>query len=104
MFAVAKSLVYNGPSQTLTPQMFTGLSGTLAPPLVLDNNPKTFLVAADTTDNKVLLYTLTNSGGNPPTLSGPATIAVPAYSMPPNALRPPSLPSVLRWILLTVAS
>ena len=89
MFTVAKSLVYNGPGQTLTPQMFTGLSGTLAPPLVLDDNPKTFLVAADTTDNKVFLYTLANSGGNPPALSGPAPIAVPAYSMPPNALQAP---------------
>ena len=89
MFAVAKTLVYNAPGQTLTPPMFTGLSGTLAPPLVLDNNPRTFLVAADTTDKKVLLYTLTNSGGNPPTLSGPAHIVVPAYSMPPNALQAP---------------
>ncbi len=88
MFTVAKSLVYNGPGQTLTPQMFTGLSGTLAPPLVLDSNPKTFLVAADTADNKVSLYTLTNSGGNPPTLSGPAFIAVPAYSTPPSAPQP----------------
>ena len=77
MFAVAKSLVYNGPSQALSPYIFTGLVGTLAPSLVLDNNPKTFLVAADNTDTKVTLYTLTNSGANPPTLSGPATIPVP---------------------------
>ena len=42
MFAVAKSLVYNGPSQALNPYIFTRLVGTLAPPLVLDNNPKTF--------------------------------------------------------------
>ena len=30
MFAVAKSLVYNGAAQTLTPYMFTGLVGTLS--------------------------------------------------------------------------
>ena len=88
MFAVAKSLVYNGPSQALSPYIFTGLVGTLAPPLVLDNNPKTFLAAADNTDTKVTLYTLTNSGANPPTLSGPATIPVPAYGVPPSAQQP----------------
>jgi hypothetical protein len=89
MFAVAKSLIYNGPGQTLTPLVFTGLAGTLAPPLVLDTNPNTYLVAADSpTDNKVTLYTLTNSAGNPPTLSAPATIPVPAYAMPANAPQP----------------
>jgi hypothetical protein len=45
-------------------------------------------VAADTTDNKVTLYTLTNSAGNPPALSAAATIPVPAYTMPPNAPQP----------------
>ena len=30
---------------------------------MLDENPNTYLVAADTSDNKVTLYTLTNSGG-----------------------------------------
>jgi hypothetical protein len=88
MFAVAKSLLYNGPGQTLTPYMFTGLAGTLAPPLVLDANPNTYLVAADTADNKVTLYTLTNSAADPPTLTAPAIIPVPAYTMPPNAPQP----------------
>ena len=88
MFAVAKSLLYNGPGQTLTPSMFTGLAGTLAPPLVLDANPNTYLVAADAGDNKVTLYTLTNSAANPPTLSTGATIPVPPYTMPANAPQP----------------
>jgi hypothetical protein len=89
MFSVAKSLLYNGSSQTLTPHVFTGLAGTLAPPLVLDRNPNTYLVAADSpTDNKVTLYTLTNSAANPPTLSAPATIPVPVYTMPANAPQP----------------
>ncbi|HEX9884062.1 MAG TPA: hypothetical protein VGA79_08865, partial [Desulfobaccales bacterium] len=88
MFAVAKSLLYNGSSQTLTPHVFTGLVGTLAPPLVLDRNPNTYLVAADTFDDKVTLYTLTNSAADPPTLSGPATIPVPAYTAPANAPQP----------------
>ena len=69
--------------------MFTRLTGTLSPPLVLDENPNTYLVAADSpSDNKVSLYTLTNSAADPPTLSGPATIPVPAYTMPANASQP----------------
>ncbi len=83
MFAVAKSLLYNGPGQTLTPQLFTGLAGSLAPPLVLDANPHTFLVAAAIQDNKVTLYTLTNSAASP-TLTA-STIPVPAYTAPPGA-------------------
>ncbi|HEX9882906.1 MAG TPA: hypothetical protein VGA79_02975, partial [Desulfobaccales bacterium] len=77
-----------GSSQTLTPHVFTGLVGTLAPPLVLDGNPNTYLVAADNIDNKVTLYTLTNSAADPPTLSGPATIPVAAYTAPANAPQP----------------
>lgn len=88
MFAVAKSLVYNGSSRTLTLSMFTGLVSTLAPPLVLDENPNTYLVAAQTSGNTVTLYTLTNSAADPPTLTGPATIPVPAYTMPASAPQP----------------
>lgn len=88
MFAVAKSLIYNGSSRTLTPYMFTGLVGTLTPPLVLDENPSTYLVAAQTNDTKVTLYALTNSAADPPTLSGPSTISVPSYTIPPNAPQP----------------
>ncbi|MCG6880029.1 MAG: hypothetical protein LJE96_12895 [Deltaproteobacteria bacterium] len=88
MFAVAKSLIYNGSPQTLTPYMFTGLVGTLSPPLVLDENPNTYLVAAQTNDNKVTIYTLANSAGDPPTLSTGATIPVAAYTIPANAPQP----------------
>jgi len=90
MFTVAKSLLYNGPGTTLTPTMFTDLTGTLSAPIVLDANPNTYLVAADSTvnTNKVTLYTLTNSAANPPTLSAPATITVPTYSFPLNAPQP----------------
>ncbi|HEY9073957.1 MAG TPA: hypothetical protein VIN67_07460, partial [Desulfobaccales bacterium] len=88
MFAVPKSLLYSGSTATLTPHIFTGLLGTLTPPVVLDTNPNTYLLAANNGDNKVSLYTLTNSAANPPTLSGPATIPVPAYLVPPNAPQP----------------
>lgn len=89
MFAVAKSLLYNGPGQTLTPSLFTGLAGTLAPPLVLDINPNTYLVAADSpNDDKVTLYTLTNSAADPPALSTGAAIPVEPYTMPADAPQP----------------
>ena len=88
MFAVAKSLLYNGSSRTLTPYMFTGLVGTLSAPLVLDENPNTYLVAVRTSGSEITLYTLSNSAANPPTLSAPATIPVPPYTIPPNAPQP----------------
>jgi hypothetical protein len=83
MFAVAKSLLYSGPSQTLTPTLFTGLAGTLTPPMVLDSNANTYLVTANAPDNKVTLYTLTNSATSPALSS--ATITVPAFTLPPDA-------------------
>ena len=86
VFPAAKSLLYNGHNPT--PSMFTGLAGTLAPPLVLDRNPNTYLVAANTGDDKVTLYTLTNSAADPPTLSAGAIIPVPPYTVPPSALQP----------------
>ncbi len=89
MFTVAKSLLYNGPSQTLTPTLFTGLQGTLAPPVVLDTNANTYLVAADdSTFARVWIYTLTNSASNPPTLSAAAGITVPSFYYPANAQQP----------------
>ncbi len=93
MFTLAKSLLYNGTGGALTANMFVGLGGggTLSAPIVLDTNPNTYLVAPATGIgvNSVLLYTLTNSGGTPPTLAGPVTISnVPTYSFPANAPQP----------------
>jgi hypothetical protein len=86
MFAVPKSQVYSG--QTFTLNLFKNLLGSLTPPVVLDTNPNTYLLAADTGDNKVSLYTLTNTATEPPTLSGPATIPVDPYAVPPSAPQP----------------
>ena len=88
MFAVPKSQIYNGQTLTPAPHVFTGLVGTLAPPIVLDTNPNTYLLAADNVDNKVSLYTLTNSAGALPTLNGPVSIPVTAYTAPPAAPQP----------------
>lgn len=83
MVVVAKARLYNGLSAKI--KLFTGLDGTLAPPIVLDNNDKTFLVAA-VASGIIRKYTLTYPGGIP-TLSSSA-ISVPAYSVPPNAKQP----------------
>ncbi len=59
MFAVAKSRLYNGLSFSVP--VFTGLMPTLAPPIVLDQNDKTFLIAAPYNSAALKLYTLENS-------------------------------------------
>jgi hypothetical protein len=87
MFPVAKSLLYT--SQPFTLNLFTGLDGTLAPPIVLDVNPYSFLVTADwyTYDNYVTLYALQGSDtDNPVVLT--SYIPVPTFSLPPYASQP----------------
>ncbi|HEY9074566.1 MAG TPA: hypothetical protein VIN67_10585, partial [Desulfobaccales bacterium] len=89
MLCVAKSPLYNG--QDITPQLFTGMDGTLAPPIVLDENPYSFLVTADAYtygnyDNKVTLYALQGSDTDSPTVDT-YYIAVPTFAIPPYALQ-----------------
>jgi len=86
MFAVAKARLYNGLGFSVP--VFTGLRATLAPPAVLDQNGRTYLIAASG-GSTLSLYTLTNSSRpNLIALSGPVDIAVPAYSAPPDAPQP----------------
>ncbi|MHB8069279.1 MAG: hypothetical protein ACYDIC_15415 [Desulfobaccales bacterium] len=87
MFSVAKSLLYNG--QAFNSPLFTGLDGTLAPPVVLDQNPYSFLVTADwyVRNNYVTLYALWGSGTTNPLLFT-NYIPVPAFSLPPYAIQP----------------
>jgi hypothetical protein len=91
LFTVPKSQVYNGQLPT-PPYLFKDLKYTLSPPLVLDNNPNTYVVSADTAlSPTVALYTLTKTGAippDPPTLTGPVYIPVAAYTVPPNAPQP----------------
>lgn len=83
MVVADKSRLYNGLSASL--KLFTGLEGSLAPPIVLDNNDKTFLVAA-TSSGIITKYTLTYPGGVPTLAS--STIKVAAYGLPPSAQQP----------------
>ncbi len=87
MFSVAKSLLYNG--QAFSSPLFTGLDGTLAPPIVLDTNRYSFLAVADwyTYNNYVTLYALQGSGTSAPVLFT-RYIPVPPFSLPPYAIQP----------------
>jgi hypothetical protein len=86
-FAVAKARLYNG--QGFIVPVFTGLVGTLAPPIVRDQNALTFLIAAPPTGTTLSKYTATNtSKGFDINLFGPDGITVPSYSVPPSAHQP----------------
>lgn len=65
--------------------MFGGLVATLAPPIVLDQNAETFLIAAPASGSTVTKYMMTNSSHPASTALVASTIAVPAYNVPPGA-------------------
>jgi len=85
-FAVAKARLYNGLGFAVP--LFTSLVGTLAPPIVRDQNASTFLIAAPTSGTTFSKYTVTNSSRAGITLTGPVSITVPVYSVPPSAPQP----------------
>lgn len=86
MFAIAKARLYNGLGWNVP--LWTGLVGTLAPPIVLDQNANAYLVAAPTGGTTVWKYTLQNASNafNQTLLT--STITVPAYTVPPDAQQP----------------
>ncbi|TAJ85668.1 hypothetical protein EPO44_16335 [bacterium] len=86
LFAVAKARLYNGLG-FLVP-LFTGLVGTPQPPIVLDQNFRTFVVAARPGPTTVTKYTLENSSRPNGTTLVASTITVPAFSIPPDAAQP----------------
>jgi hypothetical protein len=85
-FAWPKANFYNGMGFQFN--YFGGLQGTLAPPIVRDRNPSTFFVAAPPAGSALRLYTMTNSSRLPSSLSGPVSIAVPAWTVPRDARQP----------------
>lgn len=86
-FAVAKARLYNGLGFSVP--VFTGLVGTLAPPVVLDQNPTTFLIAAQPSGSTLQLYSMGNTSRPAgTTLTGPVNVPVPSYSVPPAAPQP----------------
>lgn len=87
LIAVAKAVLYNG--RGFSVPVFRNLIGTLAPPVVLDQNATAMLIAAPPNSSALQLYRLNNaSNAFQATLTGPTAIAVPAYTVPPHAPQP----------------
>ena len=86
MFTIAKARLYNG--LNLIIPFFSGLAGTLAPPIVLDQNCKAFLAAAPENGTAITKYTLENASFPSCATLSPSTITVPVYNLPPNASQP----------------
>ena len=84
-FAVAKARLYNGGGFSVP--VFTGLVGTLAPPIVLDQNVATFLLGAPTSGTTFRKYTALNTSKPGITVSL-TNVTVPAYAVPPDARQP----------------
>src|SRR5262249_34207508 len=86
-FAIAKARLYNGLGFTVP--IFQNLVGTLAPPIVRDQNASTFLIAAPSSGTTFSKYTVTNtSRAFGISFTGPVSITVPSYSVPPSAPQP----------------
>ena len=86
MVAIAKARLYNGAGFSVPIFAGSPSDGTIAPPIGLDQNAKTFLVAAPPISSSLRLYTLRDSSRTPGvSLTGPVAVSVAAYSLPPNA-------------------
>lgn len=86
MFAVAKARLYNGLGWSVP--VFTGLCGTLAPPIVLDQNRFAYFVGA--CDGTTLTVYRGQDLSNPwwSSLVWQANIDVPDYGVPASATQP----------------
>jgi hypothetical protein len=79
-----KAPLYAGQGATIT--VFTDLIGTLTPPIVLDQNGSSFLLANLPNTPFVAVYELTGAGDpTTTTLADPFTIVVPTYRIPRSA-------------------
>ncbi|MFN2507270.1 MAG: hypothetical protein ABR589_00675 [Chthoniobacterales bacterium] len=84
--AIAKARLYNGLGFDVP--IFTGLAATLAPPIVLDQNASTFLIAAPTSGAAFTKYTATNTSHPEAVALVASTITVPSFATPPDARQP----------------
>ncbi len=87
VFSVAKSLLYNGLGFSI-PIFNAGATGTIAPPIVLDQNKDAYLIANTFTTSFTLLRLTNGSAAFEATLTNLGGIPVPAYSVPPDAPQP----------------
>ena len=86
IFAVAKARLYNGLS--IRTKLFAGLPITMAPPIVLDDNPNAYILEAPQGGNTIRKYTLRHGSRPDATTLTASTILVPSYSLPPDARQP----------------
>lgn len=87
-FGIGKAQIYNGLGFSV-PVFFLGTPGTVAPPIVEDNNTNAFLVAASPADNTHLkVFKAANLGRSGANISGPANVTVDAFSAPSPAAQP----------------
>jgi len=85
--AIPKNILYFGLG-FLVPAFRGPVAATIAPPIVLDANPNTYLVAAPESGTVVTKYTMTNTCIIQKTMLSSSSITVPAYSLPPSARQP----------------
>lgn len=84
---IAKARLYNGLSLRIP--RFLGLRINTVPPIVLDDNPRTFLIATQPGTPNVFLYALTNSSRpDAAAISGPTPVDVGLYTIPRRARQP----------------
>lgn len=84
--AIAKNRAYNGLSFDVP--VFTPQCATISPPIVLDQNVSTFLIAAPPVGSRIIKYTMTNTCCPGLVTFDTAYIDVPFYSTPPDAAQP----------------
>ncbi|MFJ9867307.1 hypothetical protein [Streptomyces sp. NPDC101165] len=86
-FGIAKADLYNGRNFSF-PYFSLGTPGTVAPPVVEDNNANDFLVAAASSDNKLSLFKATGLGRSNATIVQLPNVPVAAYTVPSSARQP----------------
>lgn len=84
--AFAKADLYNGRATTF-PYFNLGAVGTVAPPIVEDNNANAFLLAASPS-GALRLFRATGLGRSNASIAAPVNVPVPAYALPPDARQP----------------
>ncbi|MFF4574009.1 hypothetical protein [Streptomyces sp. NPDC001410] len=86
-FGMAKADLYNGRSTDFR-YFDLGLSGTVAPPVVEDDNSSAFLVAAHPAADRLSLFKATGLGRSDATIVQQPSVPVTAYTVPPSARQP----------------
>ncbi|MEU4033414.1 hypothetical protein [Streptomyces collinus] len=86
-FGMPKADLYNGVA-TNFPYFSLGTPGTVAPPVVEDNNASDFLVAAAPADSKLSLFKATGLGRSSAAIVQLPDVPVAAYTVPPNGRQP----------------